>query len=125
VEAVEQVYKDELPELWQEQYDFMKNVSKDFKFSNSVYSTLTVNRNKRTTYHYDAGDFRGGMGNLIVLEGGEGGGLVLPRYRIAFFPQPGDVLLMNVPGRQKASFREPDISGAIRTSRELARLPFL
>jgi hypothetical protein len=36
------------------------------------------------------------MGNLVVLEGGNGGALVMPKFRIAFSPQPTDVLLMNV-----------------------------
>jgi hypothetical protein len=74
----------------------MDRVSPDWKFVGSEYSTVTVNRNLRSTYHYDAGDFSGGMGNLVVLVGGESGEIVLPRYRIGFRPRPTDVLLMNV-----------------------------
>jgi len=96
VEAVDRVYRYELPEHWLNQRYFMNKTSADFKFNDSVFSTVTVNRNKRTSYHRDSQDFRGGMGNLVVLEGGNGGALVMPRYRIAFAPQPTDVLLMNV-----------------------------
>ena len=96
VEAVDAVYRNELPHHWQRQRDFMDKVSADFKFNNTVFSTVTVNRNLRTAYHKDNGDYRGGMGNLVVLDGWEGGALVMPKYRVAFAPQPGDVLLMNV-----------------------------
>jgi hypothetical protein len=52
----------------------------------------------RTPYHYDKDDFRGGMGNLVVLDGGddESGVIVMPRERIAFLVRPGDALFMNV-----------------------------
>lgn len=96
VKEVDRVYREELPEHWQRQREFMDRVSPDFKFNDSVFSTVTVNRNKRTTYHYDAGDFRGGMGNLVVLDSDGSGPLVMPRYRLALLPRPTDVLLMNV-----------------------------
>jgi hypothetical protein len=96
VKRVDEVYRDELPHEWQAQREFMERVHPNFKFINSVYSTVTVNRNIRATYHRDKDDFRGGMGNLVVLVGGDGGELVIPKYRIAFAPRPTDVLLMNV-----------------------------
>jgi len=96
VSEVERVYREELPEHWARQRDFMNRVHPDYKFNDSVYANVTVNRNVRTTYHYDNGDFSGGMGNLVVLAGNETGEVVMPRYRIAFRVRPGDVLLMNV-----------------------------
>jgi hypothetical protein len=96
VREVDRIYREELPDHWQKQREFMDRTSPDFKFDDSVFSTVTVNRNKRTTYHYDHDDFRGGMGNLVVLDSNGGGALVMPRYRLAFLPKPTDVLLMNV-----------------------------
>jgi hypothetical protein len=96
VAEVDRVYREELPDHWRQQREFMDRVSADFKFNDSVFSTVTVNRNLRATYHYDDNDYRGGMGNLVVLEGGDGGALVMPKFRVAFAPQPTDVLLMNV-----------------------------
>jgi hypothetical protein len=98
VKAVDEVYRKYLPEQWQKQRDFMDKVLPDFKFNDSVFSTVTVNRNKRFIYHRDKYDFRGGMGNLVVLEGGDdrAGAIVMPRYRVAFAPRPTDVLFMNV-----------------------------
>jgi 2-oxoglutarate-Fe(II)-dependent dioxygenase family protein len=110
---VNQIYREELPHYWQEQMDYMKAVSEQFKYLCSPYSTITVNRNVRSPYHYDKNDFRGGMGNLVVLDGGgdDSGIIVMPRERVAFRVrgprfkrdgkgretiEPGDVLFMNV-----------------------------
>jgi hypothetical protein len=95
IQEVSRVYREELPDHWLRQNEFMDRVSPDWKFLGSEYSTVTVNKNLRTPYHYDAGDFAGGMGNLVVLVG-EDAPLVMPRYRVAFLPRPTDVLLMNV-----------------------------
>jgi hypothetical protein len=96
VREVTRIYRDELPDHYSAQQEFMKSVSPRWKFADSVFSTVTVNRNLRTAYHYDKSDFRGGMGNLVVLEGNGSGELVMPRFRVAFRVRPTDVLLMNV-----------------------------
>src|SRR5712692_139983 len=95
---IREVYREELPDRWQEQMDYMKVVSEQFKYLASPYSTITVNHNVRSPYHYDINDFRGGMGNLVVLDGGDddSGIIVMPRERVAFRVRPGDVLFMNV-----------------------------
>jgi len=98
VREVEYVNKSELPGPWRRQREFMKNVSSMFKYDNSMFSTVTVNLNASYRYHTDEGDFRGGIGNLVVLELGHdrSGILVMPRERIAFIVRPTDVLLMDV-----------------------------
>ncbi len=95
---VEYVNKSELFESWNCQRDFMRKVSPDYKYHNSIFSTMTVNLNVQCALHTDAGDFVGGMGNLVVLELGrdDSGILVMPRERVAFLVRPTDVLLMNV-----------------------------
>lgn len=98
VKEVEYVNKQELPIAWRRQREFMKGVSRGFKYPNSIFSTVTINLNVRCAYHTDDGDFRGGVGNLVVLELGrdESGILVMPRERVAFLVRPTDCLLMNV-----------------------------
>jgi hypothetical protein len=95
---VHRVYKQELPQHWKEQMDFMKDVSSAFRYLNSVYSTITLNRDAQFPYHYDTGDFAGGLGNLVVLEGAndESGAMVMPTERLCFLVRPGDILFMNV-----------------------------
>jgi hypothetical protein len=96
IRAVDTVYAQELPEHHARQMEFMSRVSPGFKFADTTFSTCTVNRNLRTTYHTDRDDFSGGMGNLVVLSCKEGAALVMPKFRAAFLPRPTDVLLMNV-----------------------------
>lgn len=98
VNEVEYVNRHELHDPWQRQRDFMRGVSQDFKYPDSIFSTVTVNLNLRCAYHTDDGDYRGGMGNLVVLELGDddSGILVMPRERVAFIVRPADCLLMNV-----------------------------
>jgi hypothetical protein len=96
VKEVSRVYEGEVPDHYRQQKEFTDRASASFRFPDSVYTTVTVNRNKRTTYHSDSGDFRGGMGNLIVLDSDGSGPLVMPKFRLALLPRPGDVLLMNV-----------------------------
>jgi hypothetical protein len=98
VKEVEYVNKSELLDHWRRQREFMKGVSSRFKYENSMFSTVTVNLNASFRYHIDEGDFRGGIGNLVVLELGDdrSGILVMPRERVAFIVRPTDVLLMDV-----------------------------
>ncbi len=98
VQGVDYVYRDLLFDPWKRQRNFMKGVSESFKYTGSTFSTVTINLNVTAFYHTDEGDFRGGMGNLVVLELGrdESGILVMPREHLAFIVRPTDVLLMNV-----------------------------
>ena len=95
---VHQIYREVLRGHWKDQMAFMKDVSPAFSYLNSVYSTITVNHNARFPYHYDLGDFAGGLGNLVVLDGSgdESGVMVMPTERVSFLVRPGDILFMNV-----------------------------
>jgi hypothetical protein len=96
--AVHRIYREELPHHWREQMDFMRAVSPDFKYLDSPYSTETINKDMRFPYHYDMGDFAGGLGNLVVLDGGDdqAGVMVMPEIRCSFLVRPGDLLFMDV-----------------------------
>ena len=96
--AHERFYREELPHHWRNQMDFMRAVLPDFKYLNSPYSTITINKDARFPYHYDMNDFAGGLGHLIVLDGGddEGGVMVMPEIRCSFLVRPGDILFMDV-----------------------------
>ncbi len=98
VKEVEYINKHVLPLHWRRQREFMRGVSQDFKYHDSMFSTVTINLNLRCAYHTDKGDFPGGVGNLVVLELGheDSGILVMPRERVAFRVRPTDCLLMNV-----------------------------
>jgi hypothetical protein len=75
-----------------------QKTNKDFLIGDTVFTTVTVNKNFRTAIHTDAGDFKGGLGNIAVLQAGKftGGFTCLPRYRIGFDVRNTDVCFFNV-----------------------------
>ena len=69
-----------------------------FKITNTAFSTVTINRNFRTALHKDAGDFKGGFGNLTVIERGKyhGGYTVFPQYGVGIDLRNNDFVAMDV-----------------------------
>lgn len=91
-------FKELLPERWKLQREAADKIDPRFLVDNTVFSTITVNKNFRTAAHRDAGDFGPGFSNLGVISGGKsykGGYLVLPEYRVAINIRPGDLLLID------------------------------
>lgn len=69
-----------------------------YRIDDTAFSSITINRNFRTGLHMDDGDFRGGFGNLSVIQRGhyDGGYTMFPQYKIGFDVRTGDFLAMNV-----------------------------
>lgn len=86
------------PERWAAQKGVWDDTHDDFKIKDTVFTTVTVNRNFRTAIHCDAGDYEGGLGNIAVLQAGEftGGQTCLPRYGVGFDVRNTDVCFFNV-----------------------------
>lgn len=101
IEGVSDQFLGLIPTRWANQrkaIEAMKD-SNNFRVGNSVYTTITVNKNYRTAAHRDAGDLPEGFGNLTVVSNGipwSGGYLIFPEYRVAVNVQPGDMLAMDV-----------------------------
>lgn len=97
VDRVSALYKQTLPEKWAFQKTFVDKTPKDYIIGDSIFTTLTINKNFRTSVHKDAGDLPGGFSCLSVIrEGGyKGGNLVFPNYRIAANVQMGDLILFD------------------------------
>ena len=92
------MFKEACPERYEAQKKVVDQSSKDFIITDTVFSTVTVNKNFQTAYHTDAGDLKEGLGNLAVLSAGkyEGGYTVMPRYGCAFDLGSGDVCYFDV-----------------------------
>lgn len=96
-QAITRAYQAADPERFAIQEDAVKKVHPAWIVPGTLFSTITVNQNWQTAVHTDKGDFKGGMGCITVLRGGEftGGSLVFPHYRIATHFDSCDLLLFN------------------------------
>jgi len=69
-----------------------------FCIKDTAFSTVTINYNWRTALHKDAGDFKKGFGNLVILEEGnyKGGEIGFPQFKVAINVRHCDFLAMDV-----------------------------
>lgn len=96
IQQIDKQYKRLIPIKYDLQF---KEANKtNFVIDNTSFSTVTINYNWRTALHKDAGDYKPGFGNLVVLEEGdyEGGETGFPQYGIAINVRHQDFLAMNV-----------------------------
>jgi hypothetical protein len=106
-EAANEVFKRELPVRWSGQAEAMEKLGEDWRIGNTVFTTLTINRDFRTAAHRDVGDLcessdqattPRGFSNLLVLDNGkdyDGFYLCFPEFRIAANIRAGDLIMMN------------------------------
>jgi hypothetical protein len=96
VQAVDRQFSLFARERWEAQRLFVDTLSEDWVIGGTVFTTMTVNRNVRTTAHRDKGDYRPGLGMIAAMGDWEGGELIFPRYRTAVDLRPGGLLLADV-----------------------------
>lgn len=95
---VDRHFREQVPDRYDNQEQFMAGVDPAWKIPNTAFSTATINNTYSTGVHTDAGDLPEGFGNLATLRLGKysGGYLVFPQYRVGIDMKDGDVLLMDV-----------------------------
>jgi hypothetical protein len=101
IEKCSETFRELVPTRWAAQKKACEGLDDNFIIGDSVFTTLTINKNFRTAAHYDAGDLHAGFGNIIALDNGipyEGGVLIFPRYRVGLDFKPGGHVCFNVQG---------------------------
>jgi hypothetical protein len=98
VKLVSDKYRELVPDKWDIQKSYVDKTSPDFVVKDTVFTTVTVNKNWQTAVHTDKGDLEEGFGNLVVLRKGKytGGYFVLVKWGIAIDLQNGDILFTDV-----------------------------
>jgi hypothetical protein len=93
-QRVDRVLAREMPEIYVK-HSHRCALHPLWRIPDTALSTVTINVNYESRYHYDVGDFREGYSTLSVAEIGRyaGGYLVFPAYRIAIDVRESDVLL--------------------------------
>ena len=97
IQKIDQMFKKLIPDSHEKQL-IQANKKPHLKIPETSFSTITINRNFRTALHRDAGDFKGGFGNLTVVERGKyhGGYTVFPQFGVGVDVRSGDFLAMDV-----------------------------
>lgn len=97
VNKVDSVFMEHLPEKWGAQNEIAEKTPADYLIDNTVFTTLTINKNFRTSCHKDAGDLPQGFSCMTVIREGlySGGYLVLPDFQVGVDLQMGDVILFD------------------------------
>lgn len=100
---LDSLFKELVPGRYKKQKKVAESIDKRFIVAeDTAFSTITVNKNYRTTAHRDGANLNGGFSNLSSVTKGdvgwEGGLFVLPEYKVAINLRPGDALLVDNAG---------------------------
>ena len=97
IQHIDKMFKKLIPEAHARQNE-VATARPHLQIPKTSFSTVTINRNFRTACHRDAGDFKGGFGNLTVMERGRyhGGYTIFPQYGIAIDLRNNDFVAMDV-----------------------------
>jgi len=97
IQRIDKLFNKLIPEAYNKQRE-RADTKPHLKIPNTAFSTVTINRNFRTALHRDAGDFKGGFGNLTVIERGKyhGGYTVFPQFGVGINLRNNDFVAMDV-----------------------------
>ena len=98
IKKIDRIYKKLVPKYYKTQKEAILQINTEFVIKDTIFTTVTVNKNFRTALHKDAGDLKEGFGNLVICSDGnyEGGYTMFPQYGIGVDCRDGDFLAMNV-----------------------------
>jgi hypothetical protein len=99
IQRVSSLVKQHWPERWEAQKAACDQTAAGWVIPNTIFTTLTVNKNWATAIHKDAGDLAEGIGVLTCLKQGrpyKGGQLVFPQFGVAVDWGNNDLLLADV-----------------------------
>jgi len=97
IERVDAGFKEFVPSRYKKQKEMIMATDPNYRIGNTAFTTITINKDYRTAYHYDAGDYPKGFGNLVAYcRDIEPMHLVLPRYGIGVHLDTNDLLLVDV-----------------------------
>ena len=97
IQRIDSLFKELVHDAYQCQHE-RASLKPHLTIPDTCFSSVTINRNFRTALHQDAGDFKGGFGNLTVLEQGKyhGGYTVFPQYGVGIDLRTSDFVAMDV-----------------------------
>lgn len=97
LQEAQDAFQAHMPEAYARQKAVVDKTHPDFVIPKTVFTTITLNKNFRTAFHKDAGDFKDGFGVMSYYRSGRfrGGDLVFPAYRVAVSMDSLDLVLFD------------------------------
>jgi len=94
---VEQLFSYAVPDRWAQQRAIADRTRPEWLVVGTCFTTISVNKNFISATHQDAGDYKPGFTNLVMIRSGQfaGGYLVLPTWRAALELNTGDALFFD------------------------------
>ena len=96
---VDRLYKKLVPKKYKIQKEAIQKIDNDFVIKDTVFTTVTVNKNFRTALHKDSGDLKEAMGNILVVSDKDdykGAYTMFPQYNFGIDVRSGDIAFMDV-----------------------------
>lgn len=95
--AVDAYHEEFCPTEYEAQQAWADKTHRDFLIPETIYSTVTINKNYRTAYHLDGKNQAGGFSGMLLIRDGKinGGYTVFPEYRAAVKMDTGDLVFFN------------------------------
>jgi hypothetical protein len=92
-----EIYKDTMPDhFFNHENVVFDKVLPEWRIEGTPFTSGIVNKNSRLKYHFDAGNFKGLLSNMVVLKRDvDGGHLVIPEIDVALEVPDGALVIFN------------------------------
>ena len=97
IKRVIQYYEEYFPEIFEQHKDIVyEKVLEEWKIGNTPFTSGIVNKNNQLKYHFDTGNFKGVLSNMVVFKKGTSGGhLVIPSLDLALEVSDNSLTIFN------------------------------
>lgn len=98
VQKIAKLFQQNVPDRYAAQAAVYARTNPDFRIPETVFTTITVNKNWQTAVHKDAGDLKEGFGVLTAVRSADIQGcyLCFPKYKVAVDLRTQDVVFCDV-----------------------------
>lgn len=81
---LEEIYKEYFPETYEKHQQLVKErIREEWKMDDSVFTSGIVNKDNPLKYHFDRGNFKGVLSNMVCFKKGvKGGRLCMPEFDV-------------------------------------------
>lgn len=96
-QEINRIYKKIASNYYKKSKEEYNKIHKNLRIPKTTFTTITLNRNWRTSTHSDKGDFSKGLSCIVCLgnEKYNGGFLGFPKQKVLVKMKPGDVIFMD------------------------------